>query len=58
MTTNNTVTLGSRWRGFSGNIMEVYEIDGDRVKLAYVDDPGDFTWETIDDVVDAFARVK
>lgn len=42
------VPIGSRWAGFTGNIMEVAEVDGDRVRVFMVDDPEDTCWEEAD----------
>lgn len=53
-----SVNLGSRWAGFSGNVMSVVEVDGDRVRIAYVDDPDDSCWEDAADVVSSFRRLS
>lgn len=55
--TKASAPLGSRWRGISGNVMEVIEVAGDQVLLAYVDDPEDCSWEVAADVAHVKTRL-
>lgn len=55
---NAAVNLGSRWRGISGNEMEVVEVDGDRVRIAYLSDPEDSCWEDAADVARSLTELR
>ncbi|HVT78310.1 MAG TPA: hypothetical protein VHD87_14840 [Acidimicrobiales bacterium] len=50
--------LGSRWVGPGAVVIKVVEVDGDRVRLDYVDEPGagEDWWEFVDDLVALYTR--
>lgn len=51
-----TVRVGSRWKGIT-RYLTVVEVDGDRARLVFDDDPGDSFWEARQDVADYLTRI-
>lgn len=49
-----SVEVGQVWTGITGNRLVVREIKDGRARLSYEDDPGDETWEDVEDVRTAF----
>lgn len=41
----DSVRVGTIWRGISGSLLMVTQVEGDRACVAYVDDPTDASWE-------------
>lgn len=48
------VEAGQVWLGGTGNRLVVREVKDGRARLSYEDDPGDETWEDVEDVESAF----
>jgi hypothetical protein len=48
------VAAGQVWLGGTGNRMVVREVSDGRARLSYEDDPGDETWEDVEDIPLAF----
>lgn len=48
------VEVGQVWTGLTGSRLMVQEVKGGRARLSYEDDPGDETWEDVEDIRTAF----
>lgn len=48
------VAVGQVWTGITGNRLVVREVKGGRARLSYKDNPGDETWEDVEDIRTAF----
>jgi hypothetical protein len=48
------VKAGQVWQGITGNRLVVREVTDGRARLSYEDDPGDETWEDVEDIRTAF----
>lgn len=48
------IEVGQVWTGITGNRLVVREVKDGRARLSYEDDPGDETWEDVEDIRTAF----